>query len=70
MLSIMIKCMFGGPVFIVKMLPVCKLNAAFQYEQVQTIIKGINSSTGKVVAIVCDKLSLTIIMSTKHFINV
>ena len=38
-LGIMIKCLFGGPEFLAKMIPVCDLNAEFQYEQVSTIMK-------------------------------
>ena len=43
MLAIMIKCMNGGPRFIVKIIPVCKLTSKFLYEQVSQIVDMITS---------------------------
>ena len=53
-LGIMIKCLFGGLEFLVKMIPVCDLNAEFQYEQVSTIMKRLTQSGANVVAIISD----------------
>ena len=53
-LAIMVKCMFGGPLFIVKILPVCNLNCKFQFEQVNSVIRMIQCALGKVIAIICD----------------
>ena len=53
-LGIMIKCLFGGPEFLVEVITVCDLNAEFQYEQVSTIMKHLTESGANVVAIISD----------------
>ena len=34
-LGVVLSCMFGGPTFISKMLPIAKLNSPFLYEQIR-----------------------------------
>ena len=41
-LAFMVKCLFGGPEFITKMLPVTKLNADFQHSQCVPIIENMS----------------------------
>ena len=53
-LSVMIKCLFGGPTFIVCMIPVCCLDSDFQYEVVDSILGSISNANGSCVAIICD----------------
>ena len=53
-LAVMIKCLFGGPTFIVKMIPVYKLDSNFQFGIVCSIIESISVAGGRVIAIVCD----------------
>ena len=53
-LAIMIKCQNGGPRFLVKMIPVSKLNATFLYDQVCQILEIIKSSSGTVTAVITD----------------
>ena len=53
-LAIMIKCLNGGPRFLVKMIPVSKLNATFLYDQVCQILEIIKSSSGTVMAVITD----------------
>ena len=50
LLSFMIVCLFGGPKFLFKMIPVQKLNATFQYEQTQHLISIIKEAGGNLVA--------------------
>ena len=53
-LGIMVKCLFGGPTILCKMIPVCRLNANFLFEQVTRIIEIINSSNGQVFVVIVD----------------
>ena len=54
-LAYMIKCLYGGPEFLTKILPVCKLNADFQFAQCQPIINNIRSQPeGEVLSIIAD----------------
>ena len=54
-LCFMVKCLFGGPSFLAKMIPVCKLDAAFQYAQFTPIVENIRSQDyGEVVAAILD----------------
>ena len=46
--------MFGGPLFISKMLPIAKSNSPFLYEQIRLTIDAINQSSGIVKAVICD----------------
>jgi hypothetical protein len=61
-LAIMIKCLFGGPTFIVKMLPVYKLNSDFQFDSVSSVIDSISAADGNVVAIICDNNKVNVKM--------
>ena len=53
-LGIMVNCLFGGPTFISKLLPVSKLNSTFLFEQMQLSIDCIKEAGGQVKAVVCD----------------
>ena len=53
-LAIMIKCLNGGPRFLVKMIPVSNLNATFLYDQVCQILEIIKSSSGTAMAVITD----------------
>ena len=53
-LAIMIKCLNGGPRFLVKMISVSKLNASFLNDQVCQILEIIKSSSGTVMAVITD----------------
>lgn len=53
-LAVMVKCVFGGPEFILKMLPVYRLTANFQYDQTMLIIDTLEKCGAQVVAIICD----------------
>ena len=53
-LAIVIKYMFGGSKIISRIIPVRALTAAFQFEQVSSLINQLKVSGAKVVAIVCD----------------
>ena len=54
LLSTMVKCMNGGPKFLIKRIPVSKLTSTFLHEQVCAILDILNSSFGKVIAIIAD----------------
>ena len=45
-LTIMVKCLNGGPSFAFKMLPVAKMDASFVYQQVEETIKMIREAGG------------------------
>ena len=52
---IMVKCLFGGPEFIVKLLPVSNLTSDFLYSQFQPITNAINEvENAQVLAIIAD----------------
>ena len=53
-LGVMISCMFDGPTFISKMLPIAKLNSPFLYEQIRMTTDDINQSSDIVKAVICD----------------
>ena len=53
-LAIMVKCLFGGSEFILKMIPVYRLTASFQYDQVMLIIDQLEQCGAKIVAVICD----------------
>ena len=53
-LVMMVKCLFGGPEIVAKVLPVRDLDAAFQYEQATILTDAIREHGGAVVAIVAD----------------
>ena len=46
----MLKCLFGGPEFITKMLPVTKLDAGFQHSQCVPIIENVKEQNATVLA--------------------
>ena len=52
-LGVMISCMFDGPTFISKMLPIAKLNSPFLYEQIRLTNDAINQSS-LVKTVICD----------------
>ena len=43
MLTVMIKCLYGGPEFIYKVCPISNLTAKFLYDEGQSIVKAIQS---------------------------
>ena len=53
-LGVMISCMFGGPTFISKMLPIAKLNSPILYEKIRLTTDAINQSSGIVKAVIYD----------------
>ena len=53
-LGTMIKCLYGGPKFLVKMIPVAKLDAQYLYDHVTTIINLIGNLNGEVISVYCD----------------
>ena len=53
-LGVMIKCLFGGPKFLVKMIPVVDLVSAFLFEHVTAIINLTKEVHGEVIAVICD----------------
>ena len=54
LLCIYVKCLFGGPKFMAKMIPCAALTAAFQFECVQEIILLLESCGGKVLTVIND----------------
>ena len=53
-LGIMVVCLYGGPSFLTKMLPVSGLKSAFIPEVIDATQDVITSSGGKVIATICD----------------
>ena len=53
-LGIMVSCMFGGPNFLSKILPISRLTSAFLRDQVQLSISCIEQAGGQVKAVICD----------------
>ena len=54
-LSMMVKCLYGGPEFLVKALPVSNLTSDFLKEQSQPVIETLkNHQTSQVIAIIAD----------------
>ena len=53
-LGVMVNCLFGGPSFISKMIPINKLNSQFLFEQFGITTQSIKESSGLVKAIICD----------------
>ena len=54
LLAVMIKCLFGGPTFLIRLIPVCGLDAEFQHDVAVDVLNSVDSAGGKVVAIICD----------------
>ena len=59
-----IKRLFGGPTFIVKMLPVYKLNSDFQFDSVSAVIDSISAADGNILAIICDNNKVNVYVSS------
>ena len=53
-LGTMINCMFGGPTFLTRMLPVAKLNAEFLAEQINETIISIKTAGWTINSLICD----------------
>ena len=53
-LGIMIKCQFGGPSFLFKMVPVKGMTAEFLYEQVKATLALIHNASGAPITIIAD----------------
>ena len=53
-LGIMLSCMFGGPLFISRMIPISKLSSVFLFDQIKISLESIELSEGHVKAIICD----------------
>lgn len=53
-LGLMVSCMFGGPDFLSKIIPVSRLNATFLQEQIQLSLDAIQEAGGQVKAVICD----------------
>ena len=53
-LDIMVKCLKGGPTFMLKMIPVTGLDAEFQFEQVNTVIDIIKEVGGTTKSLIVD----------------
>ena len=53
-LGIMLSCMFGGPLFISRMIPISKLSSTFLFDQIKISLESIELSGGHVKAIICD----------------
>ena len=53
-LAFMLKCLFGGPEFITKILPVTKLDAGFQHSQCVPIIDVKEQQNATVLAVIAD----------------
>ena len=53
-LGIMIKCLYGGPKFLIKMIPIAKVDSDFLYEQVINIVNLINCLNGHGIAVICN----------------
>jgi hypothetical protein len=53
-LGMMVSCLFGGPNFLSKILPISRLKSTFLHEQVQLSIDYIEQAGGQVNAVICD----------------
>ena len=49
----MTVCLFGGPKFVCKMIPVRQLDVQFLFQEAQNLISTLQN-VGEVVAIICD----------------
>lgn len=54
MLGIMIVCLYGGPKFLSRMIPISKLRADLLFDQVDKTTQNIDAASGAVTAIICD----------------
>ena len=53
-LTMMLKCGFGGPEVVAKMLPVAKLDAKFQFSETLSLIENIINVHGDILAVIVD----------------
>lgn len=53
-LGIMVKCLFGGPTFLLKMVPVKGMKTQFLFEQVSEMLSLIKMAGGKPACLICD----------------
>lgn len=53
-LGIMLKCSFGGPTFLLKMVPVKGMTAEFLYKQVKTTMDLVHNASGETFCIISD----------------
>ena len=53
-LAVMVVCMYGGPKFLAKMIPVKKSDGQFQFTIVKSVIKAVTHTDGTVVSIISD----------------
>ena len=53
-LGFMLVSSFGGSSFLVKMLPVNKLDSTFLFEQTENLLRQIRHAGGEIIAIICD----------------
>ena len=53
-LSIMLRCLNGGPKFLSKLIPISKLTLTFLFEQTELTVQAITSVPTDVKAIICD----------------
>lgn len=53
-LGFMLVSLYGAPSFLVKMLPVHKLDSQFMFDQTQELLSNIKQADGSVVSIICD----------------
>ena len=54
-LTFMTVCLFGGPKFVCKMMPVRQLDAQFFFQETQHLISMLQNAGGIVVVIICDE---------------
>ena len=53
-LAFMIVCCYGGPKFLVKMLPISNLDSDFLFDQTTMLINKIRGANGNIIAIIND----------------
>ena len=53
-LSYMVVCIFGGPKFLCKILPVKEMGADFLFNETNTLLKNLKDAVAKVIAIICN----------------
>lgn len=53
-LGIMVRCLYGGPSFLSKMLPIARLHSQFLYDEIFYSVQNIQSVGGRVKVIICD----------------
>ena len=56
-LSFFIVTIFGGPRFLLRMLPVSALDATFLFEETQNIIDSVKNAGGQVISIINNRVN-------------